>query len=292
METPPVIVMTGATNGLGRLASLDLARKGAQLVLVARSRQKADALRREIDRTAPGTRGKLFLADLSLLADVERVGHEIAADLPRIDVLINNAGVHAFSQRVTAEGLSEMTVVNYLAPWLLTDLLRERLTASAPARIVTVASQASKHAGAPGPIRDLGDARPYSRRESAERYGWTKLLDIMFTQELGRRLRGTGTAVTCCDPGFNVTGLGRDLAGAGLLEKVLKALNIGNPQHGADIIVQLATAPAFADSTGGYFAAKGGRPLPCPPAGRDEEVQHQLWRTTADFLHNLRRARQ
>ncbi|MEY9968537.1 NAD(P)-dependent dehydrogenase (short-subunit alcohol dehydrogenase family) [Streptacidiphilus sp. MAP12-16] len=288
MKTPPVIVMTGATNGLGRLASLDLARKGAHLVLVARSRQKADALARELEQTAPGAEVEFFLADLSLLADVDQVGRQIAARFPRIDVLINNAGVHAFSQRVTTEGLSEMTVVNYLAPWLLTDLLRERLKTSSPARIVTVASRASKHAGGLGPIRDLGDTAPYSRRESSQRYGWTKLLDIMFTQELGRQLQDTGIAVTCCCPGFNVTGLGRDLAGAGALEKVLKGLRIGNPQHGADIIVQLATDPAFAEITGGYFAARGARPLTCPPAGHDEEVQHELWQATADFLHDIR----
>ncbi|MEZ0069826.1 NAD(P)-dependent dehydrogenase (short-subunit alcohol dehydrogenase family) [Streptacidiphilus sp. MAP12-20] len=288
METPPVVVITGATNGLGRLASLDLARKGAHVVMIARSRQKADALTQEIAQIAPGSKADVFLADLSLLADVERVGRQITAGFPRIDVLINNAGVHAFSQRVTAEGLSEMTVVNYLAPWMLTDLLRERLTASAPSRIVTVASQASKHSGDSGPVRDLGDTAPYSRRESSLRYGWTKLLDIMFTQELGRQLQGTGVAVTCCDPGFNVTGLGRDLPGAGTLEKVLKALPIGDPQHGADIIVRLATDPAFAEITGGYFGARGGKPLTCPPAGSDEEIQRELWWATADFLHEVR----
>ena len=288
MQTPPVIVLTGATNGLGRLAALDLARRGAHLALVVRSEQKGEALKQEIEQAAPGSTVEIFLADLSLLADVNRAGRQIAESLPRIDVLINNAGVHAFSQRVTSEGLPEMTVVNYLAPWLLTDLLRENLTASAPARIVNVASRAAKHAGDGNPVRDLGDTAPYSRRESSQLYGWTKLLDIMFTQELGRQLKGTGVVVNACCPGFNVTGLGRDLAVAGALEKVLKALNIGNPQHGADIIVQLATDPAFAESTGGFLAAKGAKPLTCPPAGRDESVQRELWQATADFLQDTR----
>jgi NAD(P)-dependent dehydrogenase (short-subunit alcohol dehydrogenase family) len=288
MQTPPVIVLTGATNGLGRLAALELARKGAHLALVVRNQAKADALRTEVRQAAPGTEVEFFSADLSLLAEVYRVGRQIEAHYPRIDVLINNAGVHAFSQRVTSEGLSEMTVVNYLAPWLLTDVLRENLLASAPARIVTVASRASNHAGDQSPVRFLGETKPYSRRESSQRYGWTKLLDIMFTQELGRQLAGTGVAVTCCCPGFNVTGLGRDLAIAGSLEKVLHALNIGNPRHGAEIIVQLATDPAFAEITGGFFAAKGAKPVTCPEPGRGEAVQRQLWQATAEFIHDVR----
>ena len=288
METQPVVVITGATNGLGRLAALDLARGGAQLALIARSPQKADALRREIEQAAPGTPVDLFRADLSLLADVARVGRQIDAHYPRIDVLINNAGVHAFSQRVTAEGFAEMTAVNYLAPWLLTDILRDKITASTPARIVTVASQSSGHTGELNVRQDLVDTAGYTRRESSKVYGRTKLMDIMFTQELGRQLEGTGVAVTCCGPGFNVTGLGRDLPLAGALEKILTVLHVGDPRHGAAIIVRLATDPAFADSTGGYFAVKTAEPLECPEAGRDKTIQRALWDATAGLLRDIR----
>jgi NAD(P)-dependent dehydrogenase (short-subunit alcohol dehydrogenase family) len=288
METQPVVVITGATNGLGRLAALDLARRGAQLALVARSPQKAEALRREIEQVAPGTPVEVFRADLSLLADVARAGRQIDAHYTRIDVLINNAGVHAFSQRVTSEGFAEMTAVNYLAPWLLTDILRDKITASTPARIVTVASQSSGHAGELNVRQDLVDTADYTRRESAKLYGRTKLMDIMFTQELGRQLGGTGVAVTCCGPGFNVTGLGRDLPLAGALEKILTVLHVGDPRHGAGIIVRLATDPAFADSTGGYFAVKTAEPLECPEAGRDETIQRALWDATAGLLRDIR----
>ena len=253
-----------------------------------RNRAKAYALRTEIGLSAPNAEVEIFLADLSLLGEVERAGRQIDAYYPRIDVLINNAGVHAFSPRITSERLSEMTVVNYLAPWLLTDLLRENLSASAPARIVTVASRASNHAGAESPLRHLGEVAPYSRRESSRRYGWTKLLAIMFTRELGRQMKTTGVAVACCCPGFDVTGLGRDLAFAGPRASILKALNIGNPRYGADIIVRLATDPAFAESIGGYFAAKSAKPLGCPEPGRGEAVQRELWQATAEFLHDVR----
>jgi NAD(P)-dependent dehydrogenase (short-subunit alcohol dehydrogenase family) len=283
----PVIVMTGATNGMGRLAALDLARRGARLGVVARSRSKADALRQEIDQVAHATRVDIFLADLSLLAEVRRAGEEIAANYPRIDVLINNAGLHAFSQRVTSEGYAEMTAVNYLAPWVLTDALRDRLTASAPARIVTVASRASRQARTIDPLKDLTDTADFTRRGSSPRYGRSKLMDMMFTQELGRQLQGAGVAVVCCCPGFNATGLGRELPFAGTLEKILTTLNIGNPQHGADIIVKLATSPEFAASAGGYFAAKTGKPLQCPEIGRGDAVQHALWKATADLVHDI-----
>ncbi|MEN1882825.1 SDR family NAD(P)-dependent oxidoreductase [Streptomyces mirabilis] len=274
MDLRPVIVMTGATNGMGRLAALDLARRGAHLGIVARSRPKADALREEIERAAPGTPIDVFRADLSLLAEVRRAGEEIAARYPRIDVLINNAGLHAFSQRVTSEGYAEMTAVNYLAPWVLTDALRDRLTASAPARIVTVASRASLRAHTIDPSLDLTDTADFTRIGSSPRYGRSKLMDIMFTQELGRRLHGTGVAVTCCCPGFNATGLGRELPLAGALERALTALGVGNPQHGADI---------------SYFAARTAKPLRCPEIGRGEAVQRALWEATAELVHDIRR---
>src|ERR1700737_4539286 len=155
MDTRPVVVVTGATNGLGALAALDLARSGAQLGIVARSQTKVDELRSEIEKVAPGTPVDSFIADLTSLRDVRRVGQQIDSFYERIDVLINNAGVHAFSQRITPDGFSEMTAVNYLAPWVLTNTLRDKLVTSAPARVVTVASGGARRAGAIHPAHDL-----------------------------------------------------------------------------------------------------------------------------------------
>lgn len=280
----PTAVITGATQGLGRIVALDLARRGLRLGVVARSAAKADLLRSEIAEAAPGATVDTFLADLSLLSDVRRTGEAIAAHYDHVDVLINNAGLHAFSQRVTADGLAEMTAVNYLAPWILTSSLRDRLVASAPARVVTVASEAARHAGDVDPARDLTSTGDYSRRESATYYGRTKLMNIMFSQELARRLRGTGVTANCCDPGFNTTGLGRELPGAGILEKALRGLRVGDPARGAGIITRLATDPAFATRTGGYFSVRDARPLPCPEPGRSESIQCELWEATERLL--------
>jgi NAD(P)-dependent dehydrogenase (short-subunit alcohol dehydrogenase family) len=108
-------------------------------------------------------------------------------------------------------------------------------------------------------------------------------MDIMFSQELARRLEGTGVTANCCDPGFNTTGLGRELPFAGLLEKALHALRIGDPGRGASIITRLASDPAFADVTGGYFSVKDAAPLRCPEAGRGV-VQRLLWEETEKLL--------
>jgi NAD(P)-dependent dehydrogenase (short-subunit alcohol dehydrogenase family) len=287
MDAKPVIVVTGATNGLGRLTALELARRGAHLGVVARSEEKADDLRREIEQVAPATPVDSFLADLSSLREVRRVGQEIDARYERIDVLVNNAGVHAFSQRITAEGLGEMVAVNYLAPWVLTDTLRDRLIASTPARVVTVASEAARQSGPVTPATDLTATGNYNRRQSLERYGRTKLMDIMFTQELGRRLAGTGVTAHCCDPGFNTSGLGRDLPMAGVLQKILSVLRVGDPRRGAGIIVRLATDPAVALTTGGYFSVRDAKPLACPPPGREATLQHELWESTAALVDRV-----
>jgi NAD(P)-dependent dehydrogenase (short-subunit alcohol dehydrogenase family) len=287
MDTRPVVVITGATNGLGRLAALDLARSGAHLGIVARSQRKVDELRREIAQVAPGTPVDSFIVDLTSLRGVRTAGQRIASVYERIDVLINNAGVHAFSPRIAPDGFSEMTAVNYLAPWLLTNTLRDKLVASAPARVVTVASEGARWAGGIDPAHDLTVTTAYGRRQAMTLYFRSKLMDIMFSQELARRLAGTGVTANCCDPGFNTTGLGRDLPFAGLLERLLHALRIGDPRRGAGIIVRLATDPAFAETTGGYFSVKDAAPLPCPEPGRSTGIQADLWESTAALLDRV-----
>jgi NAD(P)-dependent dehydrogenase (short-subunit alcohol dehydrogenase family) len=284
MSLRPTIVLTGGTSGIGRLAAIALAKQGAHLVLSARDRAKADATRAAIQAAAPGTHVDVHCADFASLDAVAALAAEIASQHERIDVLINNAGLHAFEQRITVDGLAEMVVVNYLAPWLLTNVLRDTLVRSAPSRIVTVASEASRRSGGLMPSRDLFDTAPFTRLGSSKKYGQTKLMDIMFSQELARQLQGTGVAVHCLDPGFNVTGLGRELGFATPLARVLNGLGIGDPRRGAGIIVRLATDPAFGAVSGGYFSVKDAKPLrPVPPAD-DAGARQELWSATSDLL--------
>jgi NAD(P)-dependent dehydrogenase (short-subunit alcohol dehydrogenase family) len=284
----PTIVLTGATSGIGRCAAIALARQGANLVLTARGQAKAAATVAMIEAAAPGTRVHVHYGDFADLASVAALGREIVAHHPRIDVLINNAGLHAFKPRVTADGYCEMVAVNYLAPWLLTSILRETVVQSAPSRIVTVASQASRWAAGFDPLVALIDKRPFSARGSSAIYGQTKLMNIMFSMELARGLTGTGVAVNCLCPGFNVTGLGRELWFAAPLERLLTWLEIGNPERGASIIVRLANDPAFADVTGGYFSVNDTRPLVPVAPGADRQAQQALWQTTAERVAAFR----
>lgn len=287
MTRAPLVLITGATNGLGRIAAGDLARQGARLALTARSRAKAEETRAEILAHTPGAEIDVFLADFTRLADIRRVGEEIADRYDRVDVLINNAGIHAFEPRVTPDGVPEMISVNYLTPFVLTNALLPALLRAPAGRVVTVASEASRRHGTLSLPGDLTDTTPFTARGSSEPYGKSKLLDIMFSLELARRLAGTSVTANCLDPGFNTTGLGRELGFAARLERVLTALHIGDPQRGADLITSLATAERYEGRTGLYVTARGHREIrPVAPAD-DAARGALLWSATEELLAML-----
>jgi len=277
------VVLTGATNGIGRIAATALARSGARLVFVARNEAKAEATRRELSQQVPGAEVDFVVADFTRLETVAAAGRWIATRYPRIDVLINNAGIHAFEQRVTPDGFPEMVSTNYLAPWLLTQHLLSSLEAGGRSRIVTVGSESSRRSRGLDIDVDLTDTRPFSRWGSSVVYGKTKLMDIMFSAELARRLAHSGVVANSLDPGFNVTGLGRELPFASTIERGLGLLRIGAPEVGAGIIVRLATSDGFAATSGGYFSRKG-QPLQPMAPGDDAVEQGKLWAATAQWL--------
>lgn len=277
-------MITGATSGLGRLAAIELAKRGANLVLTARNLERAEAARAEITTAAPGTQVDIFLVDLTSTSDVRRVGKEIAAHYDHIDVLINNAGIHAFEQRITRDGYPEMVMVNYFAPWLLTRELLPSLASTPGARVVIVGSEASRRHGVLRLPNDLTDTEPFTARGSSALYGKSKLLAIMFTLELARRIDDTGVTANCLDPGFNVTGLGRELSFAAPLGKILTRLHIGDPANGAGLIVKLSTDPDFTGRSGGYYTAKGTKHLVPVHPGNDVDLQAQLWTDTERLL--------
>jgi NAD(P)-dependent dehydrogenase (short-subunit alcohol dehydrogenase family) len=284
MSTYPIVVVTGATSGLGQLAAIELAKRGTQLVLTARNEKRAETATSIIKDAAPAAKIDFFFGDLSLMEDVRRIGNQIKAAYPQIDILVNNAGLHGFEQRITKEGFPEMIAVNYLAPWLLTHTLLSSLMASKNARIINVASEASRNHGDLKLPEDLTDTSSFTARGSSMIYGKTKLLDIMFTGELGRKIDGTGVTVNALNPGFNVTGLGRELGFSSVLSKILKTLHIGDPGKGADIIVRLATDTQYQGVTGGYFNVCTGKSIvPIYPGG-DSNMQDRLWKATKSLL--------
>lgn len=284
MTTYPIIVITGATSGLGQLVAVELAKRETHLVLTARSRNMAEAIKKMLKDIAPKAEVDFFFGDLSLMENVKRIGNEIKASYPKIDVLVNNAGLHAFEQRITSEGFAEMIAVNYLAPWLLTHTLNQSLITSGNARIVNVASEASRNHGELKLPDDLTNTSNFTSRGSSAIYGKTKLLNIMFTGELARQFSKTGVTVNAVNPGFNVTGLGRELRFASMLEHILNFLHIGDPRRGADIITRLVVEQQYQGVTGGYFNVGTGKPIVPVYPGGDITMQNKLWNDTKELL--------
>jgi NAD(P)-dependent dehydrogenase (short-subunit alcohol dehydrogenase family) len=264
------IVATGATSGIGEAAVLALAGLGARVVIVAREAARAKATIQKLEAKAPGLDHRLHLADLSSIAETRRVGAAIAASEPRIDVLINNAGALFSNRRVTPESLELTFALNHMAYFVLTDALRDRLIASAPARIVSTSSAA--HQGMSLDFSDLQSARGYG---ALKVYGRSKLANILFTRELARRLADTGVTANCLHPGVVRTRFGESSGGfAGLLIPFLRPFFI-TPEKGADTLVYLASSPELADATGGYFVK---RKLTEPStAARDDVTAKRLW---------------
>jgi len=281
------MIVTGATNGIGEAAAVELARGGAQVGLVARNPRKADATVARIDTIRPGASVDVFIADLALMSDVRKVAAEMLDRYEHIDVLVNNAGIQLREQRTTSEGLPEMVAVNYLAPWLLTSLLRDRLVASAPARVVVTASEAHRIGWTINPDTFLTDTSRFGPAAIMSAYGKSKLADVLFTLELAERLEGTGVTANCCCPGLVATGLaGTD----NMTDRVATALSrtplIRRPEQGARVLVRLATDPAFATRTGEFISSTPlAGLLPKIPAVRDAVRRHQLWDATEALLN-------
>ncbi len=274
MEAPihgKVVVITGATSGIGQIAATRLATLGARIVLVARDRGRADLTLADLRKAGPNIAHSAHIADLSILAEMKRVGQEIAAAEPRIGVLINNAGNVFPTRRVTADGLECTFATNHMAYFVLTHELRDRLAASAPARVVNTASRA--HMGHALDFVDLQLARGYSLMKA---YGRSKLANILFTRELARRLAGAGVTANCLHPGFVATGLGQRRGGIFAFVVRSFMLLAGPPEPGAETIVHLASSPDVASITGGYFVP-GGRQAEPSPAARDDIAARRLW---------------
>jgi NAD(P)-dependent dehydrogenase (short-subunit alcohol dehydrogenase family) len=265
------VLITGATGGIGQAAAVELARRGAKLAIVGRSRERAAETLGRIRAATPGATVDVLEADLALQASVRNLAAEALARYPRLDILVNNAGAIYAGRQLTDEGVELTWAVNHLAPFLLTALLEDRLKESAPARIITTSSDA--HQGAHIPFDDLAADRSYGL-QGFERYGQTKLANILFTLELGRRLDGSGVSAYCFHPGLVDTGFNHN---NGLL------MNIGmaivrpfsrSPAKGAETLVWLADSPE-AGPSGAYFHDR--RPVTPTTAAQDASAARRLW---------------
>jgi NAD(P)-dependent dehydrogenase (short-subunit alcohol dehydrogenase family) len=262
------VVITGATSGIGEVAADRLALKGARIVFVARDRVRGEATLKHLNAIAPDAAHAVHYAELSRLAEMKRVGAEIAAAEPRIDVLINNAGSAFAARRVTEDGLEMTFAVNHMAYFVLTQMLRPRLVSGS--RIVSTASGA--HRGARLDFSDLQSANRYS---AIAVYGRSKLCNILFTRELARRLAGTGITANCLHPGFVATRFGDNNRGLIAFALGLAKNFALSPEQGAGTILYLASSDEVAGMNGLYFH-KDKPERPSKEAQNDADAQ-RLW---------------
>lgn len=276
-----MVVVTGGNSGIGRETALALARAGASTLITARDPERGAAAAADIGRRAGTGLVGLVVFDLADLGSVRAGAAEILERCPRLDVLVNNAGLVLTERSVTADGYETTFAVNHLGPFLLTNLLLDRLRASAPSRVVNVASTA--HKGARLDFDDLQSANGYRAMNA---YGASKLANVLFTAELARRLEGSGVTVNCCHPGTVSTGWGRDGDTKGLLAFGLRFMPylpfFLTPEAGARTSVYLASAPEVAEVTGRYFVKRKERDP--SPAARDAAAARRLFEVSEELV--------
>jgi NAD(P)-dependent dehydrogenase (short-subunit alcohol dehydrogenase family) len=286
-----VVVITGATSGIGQSAAEQLARIGARIVQIARDRDRGELAFSRLRKLTPHINHAIHYCDLSLISEVKRVAAQISASEPRIDVLINNAGAIFSSPELTSEGLERTFALNHMAYFVLTRCLMDRLVASAPARIVNTSSDAYK--AFPLDFEDLQSIETYGERNILEllifggpgykAYARSKLCNVLFTRELARRLGETNVTVNCLHPGLVATRFA-DSAG-GLISfrmRIMKRFALA-PEKGGERIVQLAADPEVAEVTGTYFTE--GHPISMDAAATNDFAD-RLWRESS-ALANL-----
>ena len=269
-----IVVITGASSGIGQVAAEKLAGMGARLVLVARDKARGEAALARLREIAPAASHTIHYGDLSRLAEMKRVASEIAAAEPCIDVLINNAGALFGFRQVTEDGLELTFATNHISYFVLTQGLLKSLQAAAPSRVISTSSDAHK-----GLKLDFNDLQSANKYRGFPVYGRSKLANILFTSELARRLAGSGVTANCLHPGFVATRFG-DQSG-GFFSYVVRAAKVFaiSPEKGAETIVYLASSDEVANVSGKYFY-KCRQATPTRQA-QDDEAAKRLWSETA-----------
>lgn len=266
-------VVTGANGGIGLETARGLAARGYHVVLLCRNAERAAAAKADIDGSVSDASTEVVIADLGLQSDVRRAAKEIEQSLDHLDLLVNNAGIQLRKVTRTPEGHDMLLAVNHLGSFLLTNLLLPQLKASAPARIVNVASEAHKM----GKLRldALDRPRGYGLI-GMPGYGATKLMNILFTRELARRLEGTGVTANSVHPGTVNTNLGDPPK----LIKMLLGPFFRSAVQGASTSLFVATDPSLEGVTGRYFVSGKLADKKLSKQARDDELAAELWRRT------------
>jgi retinol dehydrogenase 14 len=275
--TGRVVVLTGASSGIGAAAAVELGRLGATVVPVGRSEERLAAVAAQVE-AAGGTAAAPEVADLASLSEVRLLAERLLAAHADIHLLANNAGTIAARRPLTGDGHGKTFAVNHLAPFLLTNLLLDRLRACAPARVVTTAS-GEHHRGSIDPTTLEQDERSWSPLRA---YRNSKLANVLFTRELARRLEGSGVVANSLHPGGVRTNLGRELPAPMRLGWKWVSRSFVTPEQGARTLVYLASAPATGEVSGDYFADC--RPARISRQAGDVVLARELWRRSEQMV--------
>ena len=271
------VLVTGGSGGIGKATAIGLAALGARVGITGRDPARTEAAAAGIRATPGSPVVDAFAADMSVQAGVRRLAAQVLDTYPRLDVLVNNAGGFWAHRHVTADGLERTFALNHLAPFLLTSLLLDRLTASAPARIITVSSGA--HARGRIDFDDLQGERNYSGQHA---YSQSKLANVIFTYELARRLEGTGVTATVLHPGVVRTRFGAEDQAAYLAVMIRVArLFMKTPAQGAGTPIYLASSPQVEGITGRYFVNR--KPKTSSKVSYDTTAAARLWQASTDL---------
>ncbi|UYX51343.1 SDR family NAD(P)-dependent oxidoreductase [Bacillus thuringiensis] len=274
------IVITGATSGIGLAAAKVFAERGAKLGIIARNEVKANDVMTQLENLTNGNvTVDLFLADMASQQSIRRVATDILERCPRIDILVNNAGALFQTRQITEDGLEMTWAVNHLGPFLLTNLLLERLKESAPACVITTASHGHKMAKKGIDFGDLDAEQLYRGVKKfmggpTMRYAQTKLANILFTFELAQRLEGTGVSAYSFDPGLVNTNFNQDNGLVARLTMAAMKPFSRTPEEGAETLIWLAEN-GFIDHSGCYYADK--QVGKTSEAALDKDVAKRLW---------------
>lgn len=278
MHSDTVMIVTGATNGIGLVTAHELARTGATVVLVGRNAQRIESALAHIRQDLPDANLDSFVADLSRISEVQLLADYLLDTYSRIDVLVNNAGAFFQQRQLSADGIEMTFALNHMAPFVLTNLLLKNLRASAPARVITVSSAA--HQGATIDFDDIQFAKRYSGWRA---YAQSKLANLLFTYELADRLQDADIAVNALHPGFVKTGFATEMPSMfasvfGVLQRYFAI----SPEQGAQTTIYLATSDAASAVNGRYFVNKTA--VASSAASYDYTARRKLWDLSTQLM--------
>jgi len=273
-----VCVVTGATAGIGLYGTIEIAKLGAEVAIVGRNARRVLRAQRTIEERVRGARTHGFTADLSSMAAVRSLAGDIRQRLPKLHVLLNNAGVFMRERDQTVDGLEATFAINHLAPFLLTNLLIDHLAASAPSRVVVVASQVERS----GSI-DFDDLQATRGYDGQRAYRQSKLANILFARELATRVASRGISVVSLHPGVYTTRLLDNLEGWSRIITLLRDRGLPGPSAGGPVLARAAAAPELSNIPGGVYLKEHTVTEPSEQA-RNAELGRRLWDVSAKLV--------